>query len=283
MSDIWSWNQIDVYVSLFDNILGDASVESQYWVPLSNYGLLRGRVALKPSTVEGNSESIPGRDGKPYSVYSSRGNATLSFELLVADTWIPDHKQLNMTIRQRMDTIEAYLNRARRIAYRQPGREAESYFEVYKVKITEQDAYEEVGTVKAEIEVHPFEFYFSGNIPITVPKDGYVTINNDLPMDACHPSFVIPSNWYYGYIRISTESYDWGEFELMTELPTGINAVIDSHRGLIYAAENTSVNLNAFFDGDFKSLWLPSNAHVDVNNASDKAAITMYTRGGIIR
>lgn len=283
MSTAWSWNEIDVYVSLYDNVLGDASVATNLWVPLSNYGLLRGRVALTPSTVEGSSESIPGRDGKPYSIYSSRGNAKLTFELLVADEWIPTHKQLNMTLRQRLDTIEAYLNRARRIAYKQPGRPCISYFEVYKVKLTENDAYEEAQTVKAEIEVHPFEFYFSGNAPIVVPKDGYVTINNSLPMDICHPSFVIPSNWYYGYIRISTLTYDWGEFELMAELPTNVDAIIDSHRGLIYSASDPTVNLNAYFDGNFKSLWLPSEAHVDVNNASEVAAITMYTRGGIIR
>lgn len=274
MSDIWSWNQIDVYVSLFDNILGDASVDSQYWVPLSNYGLLRGRVALKPSTVEGNSESIPGRDGKPYSVYSSRGNATLSFELLIADTWIPDHKQLNMTIRQRMDTIEAYLNRARRIAYKQPGKDAESYFEVYKVKITEQDAYEEAGTVKAEIEVHPFEFYFSGNIPITIPANQNVSFNIGIPFGTCMPYYVIPGG--SGSIHVSTFT---GSFT-GTNVPA--DTIVDSYHGLVYDSASGMVNRNAYFDGSFDILHLKEGTTGTITNTFEQA-VDMYSRKGITR
>ena len=283
MSTIWSWNEIDVYVSLYDNVLGDASVATNLWVPLSNYGLLRGRVALKPSTVEGNSETIPGRDGKPYSVYSSRGNATLSFELLVADEWIPTHKQLNMTLRQRLDTIEAYLNRARRIAYKQPGRPCISYFEVYKVKLTENDAYEEAQTLKAEIEVHPFEFYFSGNAPITILKNTYTIVNNALPMDECCPSFVVPQG-FDGSISVSIPNvYTPSSFDEITTSGAPVSTIIDTFHGLVYAAADASVNINAYFDGDFKDLWLPSASGIRVTNSSTTYDIVMYTRGGIIR
>lgn len=271
----WSWNEIDVYVSLYNNVLGDASVATNLWVPLSNYGLLRGRVALTPSTVEGSSISIPGRDGNPYSKNNSRGNAKLTFELLIADEWIPEHKALNTTIRRRLDVIEYYLNNSRRIAYKQPGKEASSYFEVYKVKLTETDAYEEAATLKVEIEVNPFEFFFTGNVAVQLPKNDPVAFNVQIPFDTSRPSFLIQGGGD-GYLYVTGTV---GEF-IGYNVPE--NTIVDTYKGLVYSAADPSVNRNAYFDGDFKKLWLYKETSGTITNTFSQTVL-MYTRGGILR
>jgi len=268
----WSWNEIDVYVSLYNNVLGDASVATNLWVPLSNYGLLRGRVALTPSTVEGSSISIPGRDGNPYSKNNSRGNAKLTFELLIADEWIPEHKALNTTIRRRLDVIEYYLNNSRRIAYKQPGKEASSYFEVYKVKLTETDAYEEAATLKVEIEVNPFEFFFTGNVAVQLPTNDPVAFNVQIPFDTSKPSFLIQGGGD-GYLSVNGKFIGYNVPE---------NTIIDTYKGLVYSAADSSVNRNAYFDGDFKKLWLYKETSGTITNTFSQIVL-MYTRGGILR
>lgn len=276
MSESWSYKDIDVYISLYDNILGDIDrTDTRYWVPLSNYGLLRGRVAVTPSTLEGNSESIPGRDGKPYSKYSSRGNAKLTFEILVADEMISDIDQ-SVSLEQRFNLVEYYLNNARRLSYKQPGKVTNTYFEVYKMKLTENDAYKEARTIKVEVEVNPFEFNFTGNTAIPINASSAVQVSYPIPNSPCKPSFLLPQG-FSGSVQVGTAS----PFETIESLPAA--TIVDSLNELVYAAADTTVNLNAWFSGDFEDLIMyPSGGVIQIINNST-SAITFYGRGGIIR
>lgn len=264
----WAFNQIDVYLTATDNVLGETSVVNNRWVPLSTYGILRGRMALTPSTVEGNQLSIPKRDGKTYSVDSCRGNAKLEFEILIADEWA--HKSLNKTVRERSDIVMAHLNNAKRIAYKQPGRAADSYFLIYKTTLTVTDGDEKAYTIKASMEVHPFEFLFSGNTPVTIAANSSTTVNNALPLSLCKPSFVIEGT---GSVAVS------GTVSSIKEVPSG--TLLDTFTGLV-SNQNGSQNRNDYLDGDYEGLYIPQSSSVTVTNNFNHS-ITLYVRRGMVR
>lgn len=265
----WTYNQIDVYLTDTDNILGETSVVNERWVSLSTYGLLRGRVALTPSTVEGTQLQIPRRDGKTYTVDSARGNAKLDFELLIADDW--PHKSLNQTIRTRADIVMAYLNSAKRIAYKQPGRAADSYFLVYKTTLTLTDADEKAMTIKVSMEVHPFEFLLSGNAPVQIGPNYSITMNNAFPLSVCKPSFVVGGT---GNITV-----DGHTVTATKTVPA--NTLIDTFTGLV--SDQTGVyNRNDYFDGDYEGLYIPTKESVSITNGFSQT-ITLYVRRGMIR
>lgn len=269
---MWSYDDIDVYLSPSDNILGETSVATQNWVPLSTYGLLRSRVALTPSTVEGNSLSIPGKDGKSYAVDSGRGNAKLDFEVLVADEWV--HKTLNSDVRTRTDTVVSLLNRAFRIAYKQPGRTANSYFIIYKTTLTINDADELVSSIKVQMEVHPFEFFFDGNTKIEIAANGTYTFSNPLPYSACNPSVVFPE-YTTGYVTFNSKN-------LIIDKQLDPNTVVDSFKNLAYLS-GTLDNKNDYFVGNYKSVMLlPGGATSTIANHTSKT-LYLYTRKGITK
>lgn len=287
----WAYNDIDVYVSASDNILGETSVNTNSWVPLSTYGLLRSRVALTPSTVEGNSFTIPGRDGKTYSTDSGHGNAKLEFEILIADEWVhrASETTANMTVRARYDMVAALLNNARRIAYKQPGRSANSYFIVYKTTLTFQDADEKAFVIKAQMEVFPFEFYLDGNVPITIkdrtkfPQDRY-GFSNPLPFSDCYPTIVVGGG--LGKITITPTGmpgYPGGEIQYLSEVPQ--NTIIDSFLNLAYySSGNNRTNRNMYFLGDFRKIMVCPGGCNTISIINDTTNnITFYSRRGIRR
>lgn len=271
---MWAYNDIDVYLSPSDNILGETSVATQNWVPLSTYGLLRSRVALTPSTVEGNALTIPAKDGKSYSIDSGRGNAKLEFEVLIADEWV--HKDLNSNVRTRTDMVASLLNRARRIAYKQPGRSANSYFIIYKTTLTINDADEKVSSIKAQMEVHPFEFFLSGNTAVSIAVNGTYTIDNGLPFSDCYPSVVCRGD---GEVQFTANGVTTSLWPINT-VPE--NTVADAFLNMAYD-KNTKDNRNQYFNSDFKiDMRIPGGASVVVTNRMNYA-ITLYTRKGIVK
>ena len=236
----WTYNDIDVYLSSSDNILGETSVNTTSWVPLSTYGLLRSRVALTPSTVEGTAITVPGRDGKTYSTDSGRGNAKIEFEILIADEWAHRTAEAtaNMTVRQRADMVAALLNNVRRVAYKQPGRTADSYFMVYKTTQTFQDADEKAFVINVQMEVHPFEFYLSGNAPIVLGDHGVGTYANSFPNSECRPTYVI-GNASSGIITLTKQGassyFNYIRIRKPISQDAGNEVVLDSFLQLIYS------------------------------------------------
>lgn len=284
----WAYNDIDVYISSSDNILGETSVNTTSWVPLSTYGLLRSRVALTPSTVEGTSITIPGRDGKTYSTDSGRGNAKIEFEILIADEWVhrTSETTASMTVRERTDMVAALLNNARRVAYKQPGRTADSYFMIYKTTLTFQDADEKAFVIKVQMEVYPFEFYLSGNTPITIAAGGTASFANPLPNSVCRPTYVI-GNTGAGYIDLSREPQSVATRFNRVLVRKAINQaegnelVLDSFLQLIYS-KTTIENMNTYIDGDVQNVKFPQGMTTYINNFT-LATVIVYPRGGIIR
>lgn len=284
----WTYNDIDVYISSSDNILGETSVNTNSWVPLSTYGLLRSRVALTPSTVEGTAITIPSRDGKTYSTDSGRGNAKIEFEVLIADEWVhrTSETTASMSVRERTDMVAALLNNVRRVAYKQPGRTANSYFMVYKTTQTFQDADEKAFVIKVQMEVHPFEFYLSGNTPITIAAGGTGSFTNLLPNSVCRPTYVI-GNTGDGYIDLSREPqsvaarFNRVHVRKTINQAEGNELVLDSFLQLIYS-KTTIENMNSYIDGDVQNVKFPQGMTTYINNFT-LATVTVYPRGGIIR
>lgn len=281
----WAYNDIDVYVSASDNILGETSVNTNSWVPLSTYGLLRSRVALTPSTVEGTSIPIPGRDGKAYSTDSGHGNAKLEFEILIADEWVHrlSETTANMTVRARYDMVAALLNNARRIAYKQPGRSANSYFIVYKTTLTFQDADEKAFVIKAQMEVFPFEFFLNGNTPTTIAVNGTHTFTNPMPNSDCCPTYLIGN----GQGKIGVKVNNAADFtyvkvaKTVAEQDQANKVTIDTYLGLVYTIK-TKDNRNDYISGDLKLLKFGQGDTIVIENKL-AADLVVYPRNGIKR
>lgn len=280
---MWSYNDIDVYITPTENVLGEVSVDSTNWTALSLYGLVRGRPKLTPSTVSANGLEIPGRDGTTYQVDSRRGNAKIEFEILIADEWV--HRQLEqekpeiagLSVRQRTDIVFSLCNLMKRVAWKCPGRDADSYFLVYKVKLTPTDGYDVAQVIKVELEVHPFEWFFSGNIPeLTEVKS--LTVENPIPFSVCKPVYVFQGT---GSITVTNTETGASGTVSATAYPGNVDVVLDTWKQIAYTKENT-LNANRFLNGEYSNLWIFEGETVEITHNFTNE-ITVYTRKGIIR
>jgi phage-related protein len=276
---MWTYNQIDVYASEKDNVLGETSVATNNWVPLSIYGLLRGRPTLTPSTVEGDSISIPGRDGTSYETDSSRGNAKLEFEVLVVDAW--PYAGATTTVQERCNLLFDKIYNTKRIAYKEPGKDADSYYMVYKTQITITDAYKEAQTLKIQMEVYPFEFFLSGNAAITVAARSTKTITNTLPGSLCKPTYVFSK----AGSGAGGSIYVGSSVKLTYAPPTNPDptkpVVVDTFTEMAYY-QDSYANANRYLSGDYSDLWVPRNTSLVIGN-DFSAPMSIYLRNGIRR
>lgn len=276
---MWSYNDIDVYISSYDNILGEVSVETSSWVALSTYGLLRGRPKLTPSTVSANGLEIPGRDGTTYQVDSRRGNAKIEFEILIADEWVHKGAQEldGLSVRDRTDIVFSLCNLMKRVAWKCPGRDADSYFLVYKVKLTPTDGYDVAQVIKVELEVHPFEWFFEGNKPeITELKT--LQVENPIPFSVCKPVYVFQGT---GSITVTNTTTGASGTVSATAYPGNLEVVLDTWKQIAYTKEST-LNANRFLNGEYSNLWIFEGETVNITHNFTNE-ITVYTRKGIIR
>ena len=280
---MWSYNDIDVYITPTENVLGEVSVDTNNWTALSLYGLVRGRPKLTPSTVTANGLEIPGRDGTTYQVDSRRGNAKIEFEILIADEWV--HRQLErekpeiagLSVRERTDIVFSLCNLMKRVAWKCPGRDADSYFLVYKVKLTPTDGYDVAQVIKVELEVHPFEWFFEGNKPeITEVKS--LTVENPIPFSVCKPVYVFKGT---GSITVTNTDTGASGTVSATAYPGNLEVVLDTWKQIAYTKENT-LNANRFLNGEYSNLWIFEGETVEITHNFTNE-ITVYTRKGIIR
>lgn len=280
---MWSYNDIDVYITPTENVLGEVSVDTNNWTALSLYGLVRGRPKLTPSTVTANGLEIPGRDGTTYQVDSRRGNAKIEFEILIADEWV--HRQLErekpeiagLSVRQRTDIVFSLCNLMKRVAWKCPGRDADSYFLVYKVKLTPTDGYDVAQVIKVELEVHPFEWFFEGNKPeITEVKS--LTVENPIPFSVCKPVYVFKGT---GSITVTNTDTGGSGTVSATAYPGNVDVVLDTWKQIAYTKDNT-LNANKYLNGEYSNLWIFEGETVEITHNFTNE-ITVYTRKGIIR
>jgi hypothetical protein len=293
----WSYNQIDVRISQYENILGDTNPEAITWEALSRVSLVRGRPTITPSTIDANQLSIPGRMGKPYSLIAGRTNAVLQFELLVADAWpfeeLADVEALN-TVEKRVDYVKAKLAYAKRVCYKEPGRTWSWFFEIYKTEITENDADERACVLQIKMEVFPFKFDFTGNTGIIVNNGSNYNLTSLVANYPCNPVYMVSMDYATANnskIRVagSKSGTDvWSNEVSLAFSNRGTKMVIDTNKLLVYETDaNQTFIFNAacFTTGNIDGLRLPKkDLSVDAikvyNNSSN--TIVIYPRSGVI-
>lgn len=279
----WAYNQIDVYLSSSENILGETSVATNSWVPLSTYGLLRGRPAITASTVEGDSISIPGRNGKQLSVITNRSNAKLKFEILMIDAWpFAELKQQNIMIRDRYNIIKSFVMDAKRVAFKAPGHVANSYFEIVNVTMTPNDADEKALSLTVEFEIIPYEYYFEGNAPVSVAGYATETFVNAIPFDECYPTYSISILSGIGDIELVISGDKAGTIKIQRAIQlVNKTIILDTDKELAYYINgNKYVNVNRYINGDYKLGRIPKNSTISITNGNN-VEMLIYTRKGI--
>lgn len=283
----WSYNNIDVYVTATDNILGETVIDTTSptaaWVSLSTYGILRGRPSLTLSTFEGDSVTIKMRDGRPTAIDKSRKNAKLEFEILVADTWV--FADRDDSVWDRINMIQSILNMAKRVSYQEPGKDADFYYMVYNTTITITDADEKAAAIKVSMDIHPFEFFLIGNMGISLAS-GAALIDNRLPRSRCMPTYSVSGTGDLAVYEYTTDANDNETYILLgtvscTAAPTA--TILDTFTGMAWTIlDGEIVNENSCFSGDYQGLWLPANKILAITSSFEDAVV-MFTREGIVR
>ena len=295
----WSYNQIDVRISQYENILGDTNPEAVTWEALSRVSLVRGRPSITPSSVDANQLSIPGRMGKPYSLIAGRSNAVLQFELLVADAWpFEELAQVETldTVEKRVNYVKAKLMYAKRICYKEPGRNWDWFFEIYKVDITENDADERACVLQIKMEVFPFKYYFSGNEGVTVYNSSNYNFTDLVTFYPCNPVYTITtnndisgSNNRLRIVGAKSGSTVWEKgITISKRASTYPIMVIDTEKLLVYGtnADRTTIDSNTnYTNGNIDNLRIPKlDSSIDAirfyNNSSN--TVVLYPRNGVI-
>lgn len=299
----WAYNQIDIRISQYENVLGDVNPTVippsgvPLWEALSRYSIVRGRPTIQPSSIDASQLSIPGRMGKPYSLIAGRSNAVLSFELLVADAWpfeeISQQEEFD-TVEKRAEYLKAKLMYAKRVCFKEPGRNWDWFFEIYKVDVTESDADEKVSVLQVKMEVYPFKFDFSGNEAVSVSVNSNYNFTDLVTYYPCNPIFVITTNnngqlringlnngtevWHKTVNIASRSTSDFSNYPKM---------VIDTNRLLVYGTDvnySTIANFTKYTKGIIDNLRVPK-LDTDVTSItfnSSANAVTVYPRSGKI-
>lgn len=262
----WAYNEIDIYLTDTDSSPGETSIGNS-WKAVSEYGIVRSRVALTPSTYDSaNKITIAGRDGRPYTTDRSRGNAKIDIEVLCVDSWV--FAGVNTTVRQRAESLMARINKARRIAYKQPGKSADGYFLIYNTTLSITDADEKAIVIKASFEVHPLEWIFAGNAANIIESGATETIT--IP-EYCAVSMPIYDLMGSGTVNVNgnvLESTSSGSIRLDTWRFTAVY-------------RPSGLNANLSLSGDYEGLWLNPGENTITNGLTN--AIRVYTRMGITR
>lgn len=263
----WAYNDIDIYLSSSDIGPGDTTIDNK-WTPVSDYGILRSRVALTPSTYDGDQIKIMGRDGRPYTTDRSRKNAKIDAEILVVDTWI--FKNYHTTVRERADLIMAMLNSAKFMSYKQPGKPADGYFQVYNTTITITDADEKAIVIKVSFEVHPLEWLFAGNASLIFAASQTRTV--EIPKQ-CAVAMPVYDMTGTGTITVNGPNASLAKSD-------GGRVILDTWKYIARYSPSGN-NANLILDGDYEELWLNPGTNIVTNNLTD--GMRLYTRMGITR
>lgn len=280
----WSYNQIDMKVSRVENVLGDVSVNTALWERVSLYGLMRGRPTTTSSTIDAQQLSIPGKLGKPYSTFKGRSNATLEFEVLIVDAWPFAGSEL--TVRGRIEYLKSLFFKAKRVAYKEPGRDWDSFFIVYNTNITEQDADEKACVLKIKMEVHPQRFNFSGNVAQSILPGWPTEVTNLSVLADCYPIYKFPTGFEgtaaVSYYRIGSNTIISKNILVTTE----VELYIDVEKQLAYYIDSDGEYQNGgrYAQGDYRNLIIPTNCTevYMINTDPNNHAFLCYPRNGAL-
>lgn len=199
------WKDIEGYIYLYDDIprVLTKTYDFTNWIKFSDYGIMRGRPQITGSSRNGSSYTIPGRNGTIYPSNVTRGNAKVSVELLIANTWT--HASSAFTAIERTDQLTVLLQQAKYFAYTEPGRDQDSYFVIRDVKSTITDYDKDAQILQIEFEVHPVRYWTSGLMGICFGQgndDGLTVYNN----------FYVQTGTYAGKFLCGVESVTYSAF-----------------------------------------------------------------------
>ena len=273
----WSYNDIDVFITNTQTVLGELTPNS--WVSLSTYGILRGRPSLTLSTLEGDSVTFKMRDGRPMSIDKSRKNAKLEFELLVVDAW--PFAERTDTMWDRVNYLSYILNQAKRISYKEPGKNANFYYVIYNTTLTVSDGDERAMTVKVSMDIHPFEYLFIGNY--TYLCSGQLLVPNTAPLSRCMPTYsMVGSGELSVYTKVGEDSYILkGTLKAAESLPDW--TIVETDTGLAWGVVNGEVvNRTSYFNGDSQNLWIDAGETVLITSTFVDP-VRVFTREGYVR
>lgn len=300
----WSYNQIDVYLSDSPNQLGETAI-GPTWAQVSTYGLLRDRPAITSSTNNSDKIVIPGRPGELYSTVEKRSNAQFSFEVLVADAWpfaslkASSDQWLN-NVYNRALYLKSYIESAKRVSYKEPGKQAIDYFEVLNTKCDITDSDEKAMLLKVTMDIYPFRYFFDGNAPIELAYGMYEDNPDNgnhftRPISDCSPIYVtepFPSSGSFA-LYLSVGSYLEDNTVLMesevklnparaTQFASAIagkQLYIDTGKMLAYDSDGNP--MNKYLQGDYQFIRIKGCSYkVRMNNLSS-VKIYCYSRRGI--
>lgn len=311
------WKNIEGYLYLYDEIpySTDTTYEFNGWIPLSKYGIMRERPQITGSSRSGSSITIPGRNGSTYPADITRGNAKVSIDLLVANTWT--HANSAYSAIERADQLITMAMQAKYFAFKEPGRDIDSYFVIRNVNTTLSDAYEDAQVVKIDFEVHPVRYWISGLLAFPIgPGDNGKTIYNNYPVVTgndtewrCGTDFYTPPagspNPYLHYERnseiirpvfvienggtvdisiyLNSES---GSMQKITEIKAKNLenfTVLDTNKCLAWTYLNNEVaNRNTKFSGDYTLLWTPVGRRARYHASNTSSGVKMYTNEGML-
>ena len=269
----WAFNQIDIYLLTGDLPLGVYNTDT--FIPVSRYGIVRGRPALTPSQMNTTgSTPIPGKNGVIYPASASNGNAKVQFDVLVENSWVHNETQ-NGTVQQRADILMALFRDAKVVSYKMPGCPANFYLKTTKKKdFTISNADKDCIVLQCTMEVVPFKYWFEGNKPILVETTR--SFETHYP-DVAKPSFWLAENGNSGRITVN------GKYiSTATGKTTTRDTIIDTEKGLVYYYDDEFGqihNVNNDWAGDYKNLWFPRNATFNVSTTV--GPIVVYTKEGV--
>lgn len=311
------WKDIEGYLYLFDEIpySTDTTYSFDGWIPLSKYGIMRGRPQITGSSRSGSAITIPGRNGSTYPADITRGNAKVSVEVLIANTWT--HLSSEYKAIERADQLINMAMRTKYFAFKEPGRDLDSYFIVRNVNTTLSDADKDAQVVKIDFEVHPVRYWISGLLAFPIgPGDNGKTVYNSYPVVngaetewRCGTDFYTPlpgdPNPYLHYERnseimrpvfvienggtvdisiyLNSES---GSMQKVTEIKAKsleTFTTLDTNKCLAWTYLNNVVtNMNTKFSGDYTLLWTPVGRRARYHASNTSSGVKMYTNEGML-
>ena len=288
----WAYNQIDIFFMTQDIPLDITTVENdRYWNKASDFGIVRSRPALTPSSLTGTSTSIPGRNGTIYPSSATRGNAKLQFDILIENSWVHNIED-DGTVMSRADILMALIRDTKTISYKMPGVEPNFYLKTTrKIDVTIANLDKDGIVVQATMEIKPFKYWFTGNAHITIEPETAAEIPITYPNGICKPLLRFNTAGM-GYINFMGNSQ-----VIVADISQIVpGTILDTEECLCYVvgANDKPISQNSKFKGDYRELWLPklSTDRIDGGRSQGNWTITeplwqnigqiyYYTKAGV--
>lgn len=264
----WSYNQIDIYFMTQEMPLAGPNetvgIDERHWNKASDFGIVRSRPSLTPSSLNTQGTTIPGRNGSVYPSNSTRGNAKLQIDILVENSWVHNETR-DGTVASRADILMTIMRDCNYISYKMPGVSADFYLKVTrKIDVTMTNVDKDGAVVQGTFEVKPFKYKFSGLTPIVIDPNTQTNIPVAYPNGVCKPLLLFKTMNGSGHINYR------GESQVITASQVLQNTYLDTENCLCYTVSGgKAISQNSKFKGDYRKLWIPKRSMEDIDKGKD--------------